>query len=87
MREELGELRPWRIHDLRRTARTHLAALGVPDLVAELILGHAKRGLQKVYDQHRYEPEMRQALEKWAARLRSIVSPPPANVLPMRTSA
>jgi integrase len=84
MREELGELRPWRIHDLRRTARTHLAALGVPDLVAELVLGHAKRGLQKVYDQHRYEPEMREALERWAARLRSIVTPPPANVTPLK---
>jgi integrase len=84
MREHLGELKPWRIHDLRRTARTNLAALGVPDLVAEMILGHAKRGLQRVYDQHRYEPEMREALEKWAARLRSIVTPPPANVVPLK---
>jgi integrase len=88
MREELGrELKPWRIHDLRRTMRSRLSALQVPDVIGELVLGHAKRGLQRVYDQHRYEDEMRQALEKWNARLRSIVNPPPANVVPMRTSA
>jgi hypothetical protein len=52
-----------------------------------MCLGHGKKGLQRVYDQHQYETEMREALEKWAARLRSIVTPPPANVVPMRTSA
>src|SRR5262245_56252840 len=83
MAEELGrELKPWRIHDLRRTMRSRLSALQVPDVIGELVLGHAKRGLQRVYDQHRYEDEMRQALEKWSARLRSIINPPPANVTP-----
>jgi integrase len=75
-------LKPWRVHDLRRTCRTHLAALRVPDHIAEMTLGHGKKGLQRVYDQHQYEAEMREALEKWAARLRSIVTPPPANVTP-----
>jgi integrase len=84
---ELGKLSPWRIHDIRRTVRTHLAALRVSDLVAETILGHGKRGLQRVYDQHSYEAEMREALELWAARLRDIVSPPPENVVELRTSA
>ena len=78
------ELRPWVIHDLRRTMRTHLAALRIPDHIAEMVLGHGKKGLQRVYDQHRYEAEMREALERWAARLRSIVEPPPANVVALR---
>ena len=81
------ELRPWVVHDLRRVVRTHLAALRVPDHVAEMILGHGKKGLQRVYDQHRYEAEMRDALERWAARLRSIVEPPPANVVEIRSAA
>jgi integrase len=81
-------LRPWVIHDLRRTARTHLAAMRIPDHIAEMVLGHGKKGLQRVYDQHQYEAEMREALERWAARLRSIVTPPPANVvaLPARSA-
>jgi integrase len=74
-------LRPWVVHDLRRVVRSHLAALRIPDHVAEMVLGHGKRGLQRVYDQHRYEDELREALERWAARLRSIIKPAAANVV------
>ncbi len=75
------ELKPWIIHDLRRTLRTHLSALRIPDHIAEMVIGHGRQGLQRVYDQHRYLDEMREALTLWAARLRSIVEPPPANVV------
>jgi hypothetical protein len=79
-------LKPWRVHDLRRTVRTHLAALRVPDHIAEMVLGHGKKGLQRVYDQHQYQAEMLDSLERWGARLRSIVNPPPANVVALRAS-
>ena len=62
-------------HDLRRTMRTALSGLLVPDLVAELVIAHAKPGLHKVYDQHAYRDEKRRALELWATKLRSIVEP------------
>jgi integrase len=82
MARELGaKPKPWVVHDLRRTVRSHLAALRIPDHVAEMVLGHGRQGLQRIYDQHRYEAEMREALTMWAARLRSIVEPPPANVV------
>jgi integrase len=75
----------WVIHDIRRTMRTGLSALPVPDLVRELVIAHTKPGLHKVYDQHAYLDEKRRALDLWAARLRSIVEPPPAgNVVQMR---
>jgi integrase len=81
MAEQLGDVPPFVLHDVRRTVRTHLSALPVPDLVRELVIAHAKPGLHKIYDQHRYADEKRHALELWAARLRSIVEPPPANVV------
>jgi len=78
-------LAPWVNHDLRRVVRTGLSALKVEDHVAEMILGHGRKGLQRIYDQHRYLNEMRDALEKWAARVREITEPkPPA---PPRTTA
>ena len=75
---------PWVIHDIRRTMRSHLSALRIPDHVAEMVIGHGRKGLQRVYDQHRYEAEMREALTLWAARLRDIVDPPPANVVAIK---
>jgi integrase len=85
MVEELGSAPPpFVLHDLRRTVRTRLASLRVSDLVAEMIIGHGRRGLQRVYDQHSYEPEMREALQLWAAHLRDIVERPPENVVKLK---
>lgn len=69
-----GKLQPFVIHDIRRSMRTGLSALPVPDLVRELVIAHTKPGLHKVYDLHAYEAEKRDALELWTARLRSIVT-------------
>jgi integrase len=80
MLTELGELPPFVIHDVRRSVRTGLSALPVPDIVRELVIAHTKPGLHKVYDQHAYLDEKRRTLELWAAKLRDIVEPPPANV-------
>jgi integrase len=85
MTEQLGASPPpWMIHDIRRTVRTRLAALRVSDMVAEMVIGHGKNGLQRVYDQHQYEPEMREALELWANKLRDITEPPPENLVKLR---
>ena len=77
---ELGRNVDWQTHDLRRTVRTRLAGLGIPDAVAEKVIGHAARGLNCVYQQYGFENEMRDALERWAGKLRDLVSPPPKNV-------
>jgi integrase len=82
-----AEIPNWVPHDLRRVVRSNLSALNVPDLIGEMVLGHAKRGLQRVYDTHRYEPQIRQALEQWAERLLIIVGvipTPTANVVPLK---
>lgn len=55
----------WSPHDLRRTGRTQLAALGCPDEVAEAVLGHMPSGIAGVYNRHRYDRERRE----WMIRL------------------
>ena len=72
--QELSGTTNWTWHDLRRTARTLLARIGTDDLVAELILNHAVPGkLRRTYNLHKYEDEMREALERLAAFLKEIV--------------
>lgn len=79
--DKLSGAENWKIHDLRRTMRTHLSALPVQDMVRELIIAHTRPGLHKVYDQHNYRSEKLECLTLWEARLRRIVLPAPDNIL------
>ena len=63
----------WVLHDLRRTGRTGLSRLGVPVLVSELILNHARNDLERTYDLHAFTDEKRDALEKWGEHVRRVV--------------
>ncbi len=63
---------PFNLHDLRRTCRTGLARLKVEPHIAERVLNHVQAGVVRVYDRHAYLTEKREALEKWAAHLRSM---------------
>ena len=67
------ELKPWVLHDLRRTVKSRLASLKVRDEVSEMIIGHGRKGMQRIYDQYEYIDEMREGLEAWNAKLREIV--------------
>lgn len=60
------------VHDMRRTARTHLARLGVDRFVAERSLNHKLGNVEGVYDRHDYFPERHAALGAWAALLASV---------------
>jgi integrase len=75
------------IHDIRRTVRTGLSAIpNISDLVRELVIGHTKPGLHKVYDQYAYLDEKRFALDAWAVRLRGIINPKAGNVVELRAA-
>lgn len=67
----------FRLHDLRRVVRTNLSAMRVPRDVSERVLGHVVGGIEAVYNRYEFEPEQREALNAWAARLAGIVAPPP----------
>lgn len=77
-------LEPFTIHDLRRTARTHLAALGVLPDIAERCLNHKLKGVEGIYNQHDYFDERRDALNKWAALLDALITGKPYNVIPLK---
>jgi len=64
----------WRLHDLRRTVRTGLGKLGVQPHVAEAVLNHLPPKLIRTYDRNTYAAEKRDALDKWATHLKTIVA-------------
>ncbi|MFE1281615.1 tyrosine-type recombinase/integrase [Klebsiella aerogenes] len=63
----------WSIHDLRRTAKTKMAELGVLPHVSEKVLGHKLSGVLAIYDQHSYLREQQEALDLLAAHIQSCV--------------
>jgi len=73
-REGLGLESPATPHDLRRTMRTGLSALKVDYITAELVVGHRlPTRMGQVYDRFDYLDSKREALERWAAALSSVV--------------
>jgi integrase len=78
----------WSAHDLRRTALTGMARLGVAPIVLGHIANHrttTRAGVTlAVYSQYRYERECREALELWGSRLVAIAGHSAAAVVPMR---
>jgi integrase len=63
----------WHLHDLRRTAATNMARLGVDRVVIGKVLNHAENEVTAVYDRHQYDREKRRALDLWGERLAAIV--------------
>jgi integrase len=74
----------WRLHDLRRTFRTGLGRLGVPPHIAELALNHVRKGMIAVYDRHTYQPEIADALNRWAEHLTAVIEGRKGKVVALR---
>lgn len=62
----------WSPHDLRRTGRTMLAAMGCPHEVGEAILGHVLAGVAGDYNLYRYDAERRLWLKRLSDRLEAL---------------
>lgn len=74
-----GTVDAWRLHDLRRSAATHIVRLGVREEVVGRVLNHAPKGVTaRVYALHTYGPEKRQALDAWADEIERAGNVPSA---------
>lgn len=74
---DASKVSDFRIHDLRRTAASYMAKLGVDRTVLGKVLNH--KGLAgddqvtAIYDRHDYLDEKRQALNRWGHYLQRIL--------------
>jgi hypothetical protein len=70
--KKAAPLVPWRLHDVRRTGVTKLAALGIDSIVADKLLAHKVGrlyGVAAVYQRHNFAMEQAHALDAWAAHV------------------
>ena len=69
----LTDLPPFTVHDLRRTASTHLNEQGFHSDAIETCLNHTMRGVRGVYNKAKYEKERIDMMEKWSNYIFSII--------------
>jgi hypothetical protein len=87
---EDARLAPWVLHDLRRTATTGMAGLGIAPHVADRVLNHQAgtiRGVAAVYNRFEYLTERKAALESWGRYIEGLIAREPQNVVPLRKAA
>jgi integrase len=88
---KLGDqVRPWVLHDLRRSVATRMCDLGVAPHIVEQILNHQsghRGGVVGVYNRSRYEREVRAAMALWADHVRSIVSGDERKIVSLQQAA
>lgn len=77
-------VRVFTAHDLRSTARSYLAALGVPAAIAEACLNHKQAGVVGIYDRYNYFDERREALAKLVRFV--CLHEPVTNVIPLHAT-
>jgi integrase len=73
-----GALEPWVLHDLRRSAATGMAEIGIQPHVIEAVLNHVsghKGGIAGIYNRAQYSAEKAQALARWDAHIAAVVKP------------
>jgi integrase len=82
-----GAVKPWRVHDVRRTVATRLADIGIEPHVIEAVLNHYsghRRGTAGTYNRSTYERAVKAALTRWSEHVLALVEGRSATVVPLR---
>jgi integrase len=77
----------WTLHDLRRSAATGMADLGIQPHIIEAVLNHvsgSKAGVAGIYNRSPYEREVRNALAMWADHIHAIGTGAERKIVPIR---
>jgi integrase len=76
----------WTLHDLRRTAVTEMAEIGIQPHVIEAVINHIsghKGGVAGIYNKASYTGEKTTALARWADHVLSVVEGRERKVIPI----
>jgi integrase len=81
-------LAAYRLHDLRRTAATGMARLGIQLIVVEKALNHVSgsfAGIVSTYQRHTYAEETKAAFVAWGNFIAALVNGETAKIIPIQS--
>jgi integrase len=78
---EISELQPWKIHHLRHTLKSWMQFARIPEDVRNAVQNHFDGDMDELYGHHSFEPEKRDALDRWARHIAALLDGPAANVV------
>jgi integrase len=79
-----GAVKPWRLHDIRRTVATKMADIGIEPHIIEAVLNHYsghRAGPAGVYNRSAYERAVKAALARWSEHVLALVEGRASNVV------
>jgi integrase len=87
--DEMSGVDGYVLHDLRRTAQSLLSRASIRPDISERVLGHARKGVEGIYDHHPFTAEKGKALADLAKLIKTILAGPSdgKNVVPLRETA
>lgn len=69
----LTDIPDFTVHDLRRTASTHLNEQGFNSDAIEACLNHTMRGVRGIYNKAKYEKERIEMMQKWSGFVFEVI--------------
>ena len=77
--DDVVKIEPWTVHDLRRTVATKLteSPVSIQPHIVEAVLNHisgARDGVAGIYNRAQYQPEKKDALDRWAQHLKKVIA-------------
>jgi integrase len=81
------QIKPFVVHDLRRSVASGLGDCGVEPYIVEQVLNHqsgAKSGVSGLYNKSSYEPQKTTALNLWADHLMAAIENRQSNIKPLK---
>jgi integrase len=78
---EISQLQAWKIHHLRHTLKSWMQSARIPADVRNAVQNHFDGSMDELYGHHSFEPEKRDALDRWARHIAALLDGPAANVV------
>ncbi|MDH3659764.1 MAG: tyrosine-type recombinase/integrase [Alphaproteobacteria bacterium] len=90
--DEASGVDGWVLHDIRRSAVTQMAEMGIAPHVVEAVVNHVsghKSGVAGIYNRATYAAEKKHALQAWADTIEAVASgeAAPSNVVAMASAS